>query len=73
MFSNQKSQIGQILEGFRMEKVGTYIVRPFGKLILQAFSTFLWPSDRYMYMLSIVLVYCVKKNLATQLSDGEMS
>jgi predicted membrane-bound spermidine synthase len=65
IFSNQKSQFGQILEGLGMEKTGIlygyleyiaaiwYILWLFGNLV----------TVRYIF--SPVLVYCVEKNLAT--------
>jgi hypothetical protein len=53
-FSNQKSQLGQILEGLGMDHSMTIwnILRPPGNLV----------AIRLFFS---VLVYCVKKNLAT--------
>jgi hypothetical protein len=64
LFSNQKSQFGQILEGLAMEDAGIFlamwsIFRPFGVFddTLEYFVV-IW------YVFS-VLVYCATKNLAT--------
>jgi hypothetical protein len=66
IFSNPKSQFGQIMEGLRLEDVEIfyghleyfraiwYILWPFGKVVV------IW----YVYF-TPVLAYCVKKNLAT--------
>jgi hypothetical protein len=72
LFLNQKFKVGKILEGLGKENVGTfyahlecitaiqYILWTFGNLVVCKFGIF-----------SPVLVYCIKKNLATLLFSRE--
>jgi hypothetical protein len=64
LFSNQNVQIVENLEGLRIENVDTF----YGHLHYFAASwNILWPLGNVVVIWYIfpVLVYCVKKNLAT--------
>jgi hypothetical protein len=64
-FSDQKSQFGHILEDLRMENVVVYSGN------LEYFTTLgyiLWAFGNFVVgIFSPTLVYCTKKNLATQI------
>jgi hypothetical protein len=70
IFSDQKSQSGEFLEGLEMENIlwalGIGILRPFTQYIL-------WPFGNLVVIWYIVrvLVFCIGKNLATLLSSRE--
>jgi hypothetical protein len=64
LFSNQKSQFGYIWEGLRIENAGLF----YGHL---EYFTLIWyiiwqfVNIVVIWHISPILVYCVKKNLAT--------